>query len=362
MRRRLRSPERVKLNEAAPRRTWVLEFIPYIDPVNWMRKHDHSLLSNAAALVICGLLAGLVVAAAAFPAIAVTALAAKAGADDFDNLPSTLRQQLAPQASNIYASDGKTLIATIYDENRHDVTIDQISPNMLNAIVASEDTRFYKHHGVDPQGVLRAFVNNSSSDGDSTQGASTLTMQYVRLQTSYTATSPQEVLDATSDTIGRKIREMHEAIALENQLTAQYGGDEHAAKQEILHRYLNMAPFGEGTFGMYAAAETYFSELPSQLTVAQAALLAGLVQAPTTLDPKLFPNAAKARRNTHVLPNMLSAGYINQAQYATALATQVTLKFQQPKQRLHRRHQHQVGLLLRLPSAMVGHAGSVRCG
>ncbi len=119
--RRTAAPERVKLNEAATRRTWLLCFIPYIDPVNWMRKHDHSLLSNAAALVICGLLAGLVVAAAAFPAIAVTALAAKAGADDFDNLPSTLRQQLAPQASTIYASDGTTLIATIFDENRHDV-------------------------------------------------------------------------------------------------------------------------------------------------------------------------------------------------------------------------------------------------
>ncbi len=69
---------------------------------------------------------------------------------------------------------------------------------MLNAIVASEDTRFYSHHGVDPRGVLRAFVNNSSADGDNQQGASTLTMQYVRLQTSYTATSPQEVLDATA--------------------------------------------------------------------------------------------------------------------------------------------------------------------
>jgi membrane peptidoglycan carboxypeptidase len=327
----VRSPERVRLNEAVPPKTWLLGFIPYIDPVNWMRKHDHSLLSNAASLIVCGLLAGLVVAAAAFPAIAVTALAAKAGADDFDNLPSTLRQQLAPQASNIYASDGHTLIATIYDENRHDVSIDEISPNMLNAIVASEDTRFYTHHGVDPRGILRAFVNNNSSGGDNQQGASTLTMQYVRLQTSYTATSPQEVLDATQDTVGRKVREMHEAIAVEDQLTQQFHGDQHAAKQEILRRYLNIAPFGEQTFGIYAAAETYFSETPGQLTVAQSALLAGLVQAPSTLDPTIYPKAAVERRNKHVLPNMLSAGYITKPDYDAAVATPLKLKFHVPR-------------------------------
>ncbi len=293
-----------------------------------MRKHDHSLASNAAALVICGLLAGLVVAAAAFPAVAMTGLAAKAGAEGFDNLPSVLQVPQAPQITNVYASDGKTLITSIFDEDRRDVSIDQIAPVMLQAIVASEDTRFYDHHGVDVQGVARALVQNNS--GGNQQGASTLTMQYVRQATSYSATTPQEVLDATVDTPARKIREMHLAIAVEQQLTQQFNGDAHAAKQEILRRYLNIAPFGHQAYGIYAASHIYFGIDPIDLTLSEAAMLAGMVQAPSTDDPTIYPQKALDRRNTHVLINMEKAGDITPAQYTDAIAAPLGLHLHNP--------------------------------
>src|SRR5947208_5074879 len=111
-----------------------------------MRRRDRSLLSNAMSLLLCGLLAGVVVAAAAFPAMAMGGLAAKAGADAFANLPTELTLQRSPQITRVYANDGTTLISTFYDENRRDVTIDDVALVMQQAMVAAEDTRFYKHH------------------------------------------------------------------------------------------------------------------------------------------------------------------------------------------------------------------------
>jgi membrane peptidoglycan carboxypeptidase len=284
--------------------------------VNWMRKHDRSLLSNATSLLICGLLAGVVVAAAAFPIVAMSGLVAKAGADGFDRLPSALTVQQSPQVTYVYASDGKTLLSTFYDENRLDVKLAEVAPVMQQATVAAEDTRFYEHHGVDAKGVARAFVANQSS-GETAQGASTLTMQYVRLAIEYSATSPQDVVDATSDTPGRKIREMRYALALEKQLT----------KQQILERYLNIAPFGGGAFGIYAASQVFFGKLPKDLTLPEAALIAGLVQAPTKYNP-LTPEGLKLaleRRDNYVLPNMVKMNKITDAQRQEAMKVPIKI-------------------------------------
>lgn len=278
--------------------------------MTWIRKRDRSLLSNAAGLLVCGLLAGVVVAAAAFPAVAMTGLAAKAGADAFDSLPSVLTVAQSPQITYVYASDGKTLLTTFYDENRRDVPVGDVAPVMRHAMVASEDMRFYQHNGVDIRGVARAFVTNQSA-GETKQGASTLTMQYVRQALEYSAADPQEIVDATSDTPGRKIREMRYALQLEKQLS----------KDQILQRYLNIAPFGHGSFGIYAASQVYFGIAPRSLTLGQAALLAGLVQAPTTYDPIDPVGRAKAiaRRDSYVLPNMVKMGYITQADMQQAI-------------------------------------------
>src|SRR5689334_7598246 len=144
-----------------------------------MRIREHGLLPNAASLLLCGLLAGLVVAAAAFPAVAMSGLAAKAGADTFDNLPTDFDVLPSPQITYVYAADRKTLLAMMYDENRRNVGIGEVSQVMQQAMVAAEDNRFYEHRGVDVKGVARAFVANQNSGGTE-QGASTLTMQYVR--------------------------------------------------------------------------------------------------------------------------------------------------------------------------------------
>jgi membrane peptidoglycan carboxypeptidase len=280
------------------------------------RKRDHNLFSNTSALLVCGLLAGVVVAAALFPAVALAGLAAKAGSDGFDGLPTTLQLQQSPQVTYVYASDAKTLVSTFYDENRRDVPLTAVAPIMQEAMVAAEDMRFYEHHGVDVKGVARAFVANSNA-GETAQGASTLTMQYVRQAIEYSATTPQQVVDATSDTPGRKLREMRYALALEKQLT----------KQQILERYLNLAPFGNSAFGIYAASEVYFGKTPKDLTLPEAALLAGLVKAPSAYDPMTDQGRVDSvkRRDDYVLVNMVKMGYITEAQRQEAIKAPLNL-------------------------------------
>src|SRR4030095_10832807 len=115
----------------------------------------------------------------------------------------------------------------------------------------------------------------SNAGGKSQQGASTLTMQYVRMSLAYSATSAQEVVDATKDTPKRKITERKYALQFEKKLT----------KQQILERYLNTAPFGGGAYGIFAASQVYFNKKPKDLTIAESALLAGMVKAPSAFDP-----------------------------------------------------------------------------
>lgn len=269
-----------------------------------MSKREHGPLANAASLLVCGLLAGLVVAAALFPALAIPGLAAKAGADAFSELPAELESIPAPQISHIYASDGKTLIAMVFDEYRRDVELTDIAPVMAQAIVAAEDQRFYKHKGVDMKGVARAFVANQQSDGLS-QGASTLTQQLVRQQLAYTAKTPTEVIKATEKSPARKITEMKRALELEKRLS----------KDEILKRYLNIASFGHTAYGIYAASQVYFGKVPKDLTLPEAALLAGLVKAPSSYDPAdPEKKPAALDRRVYVLDSMVEMGYITQAQ------------------------------------------------
>ncbi|WP_346537738.1 penicillin-binding protein [Micromonospora sp. DPT] len=281
-----------------------------------MRKRDHNVFTNAASLLVCGLLAGVVVAAAAFPAVAMSGLAAKAGAETFGALPKELTVARAPQISYLLASDGKTPLATMYDENRRDVKLADIAPVMQKAIIAAEDHDFYKHNGVDLNGVARAFVNNQSGT-NSQQGASTLTMQYVRLAIAYSATHPADVVAATEDTSARKLREMRYAIQI----------DKEFSKDEILTRYLNIASFGNGAYGIYAASQVYFGKPPSKLKIEEAAMLAGMVKAPTTNDPTTRSGRPLAldRRN-YVIDNMVKIGAISQQEADAAKAAPMVVK------------------------------------
>ena len=274
-----------------------------------MRRRDHNIFANATSLLICGLLAGVVVAAAAFPAAAMSGLAAKAGGETFAQLPSELKDFSSPQITRIYASDNKTQISQFYDEFRSDVPLKDISKYMRDAMVAAEDREFYNHNGVDLKGVARAFVNNSGKS-ESKQGASTITMQYVRMSLAYSATNPQEVVDATKDTPKRKITEMKYALQIEKELS----------KEQILERYLNIAPFGNQTYGVYAASQVYFNKKPKDLTIGQAAMLSGMVKAPSSFNPTTAEGykQIKQRRDNYIIPAMVEMGSITQAQATKA--------------------------------------------
>jgi membrane peptidoglycan carboxypeptidase len=277
-----------------------------------MRQRDHNIFANAASLLICGVLAGIVVAAAAFPAVAMGGLAAKAGADGFGELPTELNVPTPPQISYAYASDNKTLMGTFYDENRHDIPLSEMPKIIQQAIIAAEDQRFYQHHGVDLQGILRAFLSNQGGGG--TQGASTLTQQYVRQAITYSATSPAEVIAATEQTNARKLREAKLALQLEKVIS----------KDQILQNYLNIASFGHGAYGIYAASQVYFNKEPKDLTLAEAALLASLPKAPSDLDPVTDTGRKKAlERRTYVLAQMVKLGSISQADADEADQTEI---------------------------------------
>ncbi|WP_439957820.1 transglycosylase domain-containing protein [Micromonospora echinofusca] len=251
-------------------------------------------------LLRAGLIAGIVLAAAAYPLAAAFGIGAKTTADAVRQKASMLRDVRPAQTSYVYASDGRTPLTMFYEEYRTYVPLSAISPHMQQAIVAAEDTRFYTHHGVDAKGVARAFVVNSQSGGVS-QGASTLTMQYVRMALRDSARTPKEVQEATAQTSMRKIREMRTAIDLEKELS----------KPEILERYLNSAYFGHRAYGIYAASEIFFSKKPSELNQIEAATLAGLVKSPSEYDPASSDQKAATDRRNYVLDRMQVMGYIS---------------------------------------------------
>ncbi len=272
-----------------------------------------------APILRAGLISGVIVAAVTYPLAAVGGLGVKSGVDWYTSLPSDLHVQPPAQTTYVYASDNKTLLTTFYEEHRKYTSINDMSENIQHAIVAAEDARFYEHNGVDVKGIARAFVANHNN-GEVTQGASTLTMQYVRATLRDGAQTPEEVKDATEQTSGRKIREIRLAIELEKQLS----------KQEILERYLNVAYFGHRAYGIFAASQIFFSKSPKDLTPSEAATLAGLVQAPSLYDPaNSDPGPATERRN-YVLKRMVDLGYL-QASEATAAEKQpIKLKITNP--------------------------------
>ncbi|MFJ6151716.1 transglycosylase domain-containing protein [Micromonospora profundi] len=277
---------------------------------------SRSPLSRLFTVLLAGLLAGLVLAVAALPGNLLLGFAAQSAIGTYAALPEALRTPATPQRSYLYANDGKTLITTFYDVNRTDVALADIAPVMRQAIVASEDRRFYDHGGADVRGLLRALVANVKGGGNE-QGGSTLTMQYVRnvLKTDPTR-SAEERAAATDPTIGRKVQEIRYASALEQSLS----------KDEILNRYLNIAYFGSGAYGIAAASQRYFGKAPARLTLAEAALLAGLVQSPDAYSPIDGDKDAALARRGYVLDSMAATGAITAAQATQAKAEPLTLK------------------------------------
>ena len=275
--------------------------------------------SRLVLFLVVSVVAGVLVAGLVLPAVGAAGLVTRNSADSFESLPEPLTIAPLSQRSRILDSTGKT-IATFYDENRILVPITAIAPAMQHAIVAIEDARFYEHGGIDVRGTTRAFVNNQT--GDTVQGGSTLTQQYVKLVLleQARAAGDEKAEAAAVNRTGkagliRKAREARYAIGLEKQLS----------KDEILDRYLNIAYFGSGSYGVEAAARHYFNSTAAKLTVQQSATLAGLLQAPTKYDPSRNPKTSQARRDT-VLTKMAEQSYISAAELAEARATATKLE------------------------------------
>jgi membrane peptidoglycan carboxypeptidase len=252
-----------------------------------------------------GAVAGVLAALIAFSTVGMLGVSARKGADWFEAIPGDLRTPPVPQRSLILAADGSKL-ATFYYENRVDVPLSKVAPIMRRAILAIEDNRFYEHGGLDVKATVRALASNIVA-GQVTQGGSGITQQYVKNLLVETATTTEERRSARATTPTRKLRELRYAVALEKQFT----------KDQILERYLNIAYFGDGAYGVEAAARHYFGKPATKLTLADAALLAGIVRYPFAYDPTANPVRATQRRNT-VLQRMTQLGLARTADTAAA--------------------------------------------
>lgn len=241
---------------------------------------------------------GVVVAGLAIPFAGVVGFAARNAAELTNDLPRELATDALPQRTKIVDSKGNT-IATLYDENRVNVSLSQVSRIMVKAIVAIEDYRFYQHGAMDPKGTIRALVTNQANNGV-VQGGSTITQQLVKLTLLSQANTKAEREAATAKTFARKLRELRYAVALEKRYS----------KDWILERYLNTAYFGDGAYGVQAAARHYFGVNARELDLNQAAVLAGLVKNPTAYDPTNSPDRALERRNV-VLDRMAQLNVIS---------------------------------------------------
>ena len=297
-------------------------------------------LGGLLGLVGLSAVAGVLVTAAVTPAIAVAGVTGSQALTIFDNLPNSLTPGAPMEPTTIYANgaDGKPFqYAKFYDQNRVPVSFDQVSPLLYDAILSSEDKSFYEHGGVNLGATVKAVVDNVR--GTSSRGASTISQQFVKnvliqecewdvkptlkngeanpeyadqLQACWTEATEAKGADG----IERKLQEMRYAIQIEKDFS----------KNDILLGYLNVANFGGQTYGIEAAANRYFGTTAKNLTLGQAATLAGIVQNPNRfrIDRAEGTNSkadgyadTKVRRN-YVLNRMLENGQITEAQYKEA--------------------------------------------
>jgi membrane peptidoglycan carboxypeptidase len=256
--------------------------------------------------------AGLVVAALVAPFVLPPSYAARQAVYAWEDLPAELPLTAElPQRSVMLDAAGKPF-AVFFGQDRVPLRLDRVSPAVIDALLATEDDRFYEHGALDLKALVRAVIRTGSTD--SVQGGSGITQQYVKNLLLSEAATPEQQRAVTEQTITRKIRELRYAVALEDTLT----------KDEILERYLNTVNFGDGAYGIGAAAQHYFGTPAGKLTVSQAALLVGILKSPTNFNPVDNPGPALTRRNV-VLDRMLATGRITAAEHAAARAEEVVL-------------------------------------
>src|SRR5258705_1910299 len=246
-------------------------------------------------VVVAGMLAGGVAGAILYRELT----------EDLPPVDQLLRYQ-PPTATKVFSDDG-TLIGEFYVERRYLVPLSRVPMHVRLAFLGAEDADFYRHRGVDPMSVVRALVNNLRS-GATRQGGSTITQQVVK-----------NLLLTNERSWQRKAREAILALKLETTLS----------KDDILYLYLNQIYFGGNAYGIAAAAKTYFDVEVEDLSVGQAALLAGLPQAPSRYDPLRQPKQALVRQH-YVLDRMLAEGFLSREQYDAAAAETIRLSPRKP--------------------------------
>jgi membrane peptidoglycan carboxypeptidase len=266
-------------------------------------------------------LAGLLVTIGVTPAIAVAGVTTTSTIGVFESLPEYIEIGDLPQRNELYAYQGGKSVhfATVYDQNRQELKFDQISDQLKNAAIDGEDKRFYDHGGVDMTSLVRAGVGSLAGGLGESGGGSTLTMQLVRnikMNQALELPTQEERLkaynDAVEQTIPRKLEEMKLAIGLAKKYT----------HKEILTGYLNIAYFGDQTYGVQAAAQHYYNKSATDLTPAEAASILAIVQSPNTRNlsnPKYY-DANVARRNV-ILKSMYAQKHLTKAEYDQAVAS-----------------------------------------
>ncbi|WP_185038921.1 transglycosylase domain-containing protein [Rathayibacter sp. PhB127] len=278
--------------------------------------------------------AGVLITVGVTPALALTGLATSNTIGMFQNLPGYLDAGQLMQRTNIYAGDGTTLLASVYNQNRVEVGWDEVAQTAKDAAVAGEDPRFYEHGGIDLQGTLRALAVTLT--GDDLQGGSSITQQYVKNVLVQKAESITDEAErdaayklATDPTPERKLKEMRLAIGLEKE----------TSKDDILLGYLNIALFGGTVYGIEAAANYYYGIPASQLSTSQAASLLAIVNNPSKFrfdDPTDEANgaangyAATKERRDYILTEELKYSKISQEVYDAAIAEPITPNITEP--------------------------------
>ena len=251
------------------------------------------------------------VAAGAFLALGVLLMAPQAkallGEWDTDTQGGLENMCELSQRSVVERRDGSTLAVLHADENRANVKLKDVPEPVIDAVLGVEDDRYWDHHGVDMRGTLRALATNVKS-GDVVQGGSTITQQLVK-----------NCQNTPEKTVGRKVREAALAWRLEDRWS----------KNRILEQYLNTVYFGNGAYGVQAAAEVYFNKAVGELTTEDAVLLAGTIRNPVGYDPIRFPKVATKRRGI-VVQQLFASGVLTEAQRTQVMAAPLPSKMSRP--------------------------------
>ncbi|HEX9774873.1 MAG TPA: PBP1A family penicillin-binding protein [Actinomycetota bacterium] len=234
--------------------------------------------------------------------VVLCALPALAGCEGLPNLDEALADaSRVAETTKVFAADGSLITELHAEENREVIPLSDVPEHVVDAVIAIEDARFYEHNGIDIRGILRALSVNAA-EGRVVEGGSTITQQLVK-----------KTLTGDERTFERKVKEAFLAYQLEDRFS----------KDEILERYLNTVYFGRGAYGIQAAAEVFFGKNAKALTLAEGALLAGMIRSPNRYDPA-ERKVGKARRAT-VLNRMLEEGWVTEEQARRAKATPIKL-------------------------------------